>query len=105
MATPAANVRNIDFEALKALRDRHGSVYPRGRVIFRQGDTDPEFFVVLQGAVELSITNKETGTKQVLLVAPAGDFFGEMACFGGTPRSTDAVAAEDNTVLLHFNQE
>jgi CRP-like cAMP-binding protein len=105
MATPAASIRNIDFEALRALRDRHGAVYPKGRVIFRHGDTSPEFYVVLQGSVELSLTDKESGVKQVLHVAPPGDFFGEMSCFGGDPRSATAIANEDNTVLLQFNQE
>src|SRR5262245_60960727 len=105
MASPAENVRNIDFEALRGLRDRHGAVYPKGRVIFRRGDTSPEFYVVLQGSVELSITHAETGAKSVLLVAPPGDFFGEMSCFGGQPRSATAIANEDNTILLQFNQE
>src|SRR2546425_528094 len=105
MASPAENVRNIDFEALRGLRDRHGAAYPKGRVIFRRGDTSPEFYVILQGSVELSITNPETGAKSVLLIAPAGDFFGEMSCFGGQPRSATAIANEDSTVLLHFNQE
>ncbi|HEY3107398.1 MAG TPA: DUF2225 domain-containing protein [Chloroflexota bacterium] len=105
MASPAENVRNIDFEALRGLRDRHGAVYPKGRVIFRRGDTSPEFYVVLQGSVELSITNPETGAKSVLLIAPPGDFFGEMSCFGGQPRSATAIANEDGTVLLQFNQE
>jgi CRP-like cAMP-binding protein len=105
MATPAENVRNIDFEALRSLRDRHGAVYPKGRVIFRRGDTSPEFYVVLQGSVELSITSPESGAKSVLLVAPPGDFFGEMSCFSGAPRSATAIANEDNTVLLQFNQD
>src|SRR5438874_10231913 len=105
MATPAEHVRNIDFEALRGLRDRHGAVYPKGRVIFRRGDTSPEVYVVLQGSVELSITSPETGAKSVLLIAPPGDFFGEMSCFGGAPRSADAIANEDNTVLLRFNQD
>src|SRR5437763_15788032 len=105
MATPAPAIRNIDFEALRALRDRHGAVYPKGRVIFRHGHTSPEFYVVRQGSVELSLTDKDSGVKQVLHIAPPGDFFGEMSCFGGDPRSATAIANEDNTVLLQFNQE
>ena len=105
MAAPAENVRNIDFEALRSLRDRHGAIYPKGRVIFRRGDSSPDFYVVLHGSVELSITNPETGATSVLLIAPPGDFFGEMSCFGGAPRSATAIANEDNTVLLQFNQD
>jgi hypothetical protein len=97
--------RNIDFEALKALRDRHGAVYPRGRVLFREGDTQAEFFVVLAGSVELSLTDRDTGAKKVLFISPVGDFFGEMSCFAGAPRSATATVIEDNTVLLQFNQD
>ena len=32
---PAMAMRNIDFEALRSLRDRHGAGFPRGRVIAR----------------------------------------------------------------------
>lgn len=97
-------LRNIDFEALKSLRDRNGAAFPRGRVIFREGDTSAEFYVILQGAVELSIKDKATGDKTVLHTAQAGAFFGEMSCFGGMPRSATATAAEDS-FLLFFNQD
>jgi CRP-like cAMP-binding protein len=52
--------------------------------------------------VELSIT--EGGYKQVLLVAPPGDFFGEITCFSAVPRSATATANEDDTILLRFDQ-
>jgi hypothetical protein len=97
-------IRNIDFDALKSLRDRHGAAFPRGRVIFKQGDTTAEMYVVLQGSVELFITDANTGARKVVAVAPSGDFFGEMSCFGGQPRSAGAVCREDS-VLLFFNQE
>jgi CRP-like cAMP-binding protein len=95
-------IRDIDFQALNRLQSRHGASYPRGRVIFHKGDLDPIFYVVLRGSVELSIT--EGGYKQVLHVATAGDFFGEISCFAAQPRSATAAAAEDDTVLLQFDQ-
>jgi CRP-like cAMP-binding protein/uncharacterized protein (DUF2225 family) len=97
-------LRNIDFEALRSLRDRHGAAFPRGRVIVREGDTSAEFYVVLQGAVEVSIKDPRTGAKHVLSVLQPGSFFGEMSCFSGLPRSATATAAEDS-VLLFFNQD
>lgn len=97
-------LRNIDFEALRSLRDRHGAAFPRGRVIFREGDTSAEFYVVLQGAVEVSIKDPQTGAKHVLSVLQPGSFFGEMSCFSSLPRSATATAAEDS-VLLFFNQD
>ena len=97
-------MRNIDFEALRSLRDRHGAGFPRGRVICREGDTTSEFYVVLQGSVEVSQKDKATGEKRVLFTVPAGGFFGEMSCFSGLPRSATCIAAEDS-VLLYFNQD
>jgi uncharacterized protein (DUF2225 family)/CRP-like cAMP-binding protein len=97
-------MRNIDFEALRSLRDRHGAAFPRGRVVCREGDTTSEFYVVLQGSVEVSQKDKATGEKRILFTVPAGGFFGEMSCFSGLPRSATCIAAEDS-VLLYFNQD
>jgi CRP-like cAMP-binding protein len=95
-------VRDIDFPALAKLQGRHGVGFAKGQVIFRRGDTDAAFYVVLRGSVELSIT--EGGYKQVLHVAPPGDFFGEISCFASVARSATATANEDDTVLLQFDQ-
>ncbi len=97
-------LRNIDFEALKGLSDRHGAAFPRGRVIFRENDTSGEFYVILQGSVELSLKDPATGQKNILFVVKVGGFFGEMSAFSGMPRSATAVAAEDS-LLLFFNQD
>jgi CRP-like cAMP-binding protein len=96
--------RNIDFEALRGLRDRHGAAFPRGRMICREGDTTAEFYVVLQGSVEVSQRDRITGARRILHTIPAGGFFGEMSCFSGQPRSATCVAAEDSVVLC-FNQD
>jgi hypothetical protein len=98
-------IRNIDFDALNNLRDKHGAIFPRGQLVFRQGDTSSELYVVLQGAVELSITDPKTGAKKVVFNAPKGDFFGEMSCFAAQPRSATATVLEDDTVLLRFTQQ
>jgi CRP-like cAMP-binding protein len=95
-------VRDIDFQSLSRLQNRHGARYSKGQVIFRKGGLDAIFYVVLRGSVELSIT--EGGYKHVLHVAPPGDFFGEISCFAAQPRSATATAAEDDTMLLQFDQ-
>ena len=41
-------IRDLDFESLGSLRTRFGAAYPRGRVIFRQGESSTELFVVLR---------------------------------------------------------
>src|SRR5688500_2665653 len=97
--------RNIDFEALRVLRRRHGATFSRGDVIVREGDRSSEFYVVLQGAVDFTITDRATGAPVVVGSAGVSDFFGEIACFGGAPRTATATAAEDGTVLLYFDRE
>jgi CRP-like cAMP-binding protein len=107
VSSPAVSptpTRNIDFEALRALRDRHGATFPRGRMICREGDTTSQFYVVLQGSVDVSQRDRLTGQRRVLDTIPPGGFFGEMSCFGGSPRSATCVAAED-AVVLSFTQE
>ena len=102
MATDPKAIRNIDMPTVVRLQNKHGVSFQRGQVIFRKGDTDPQFYVVLTGSVELAIT--EGGYKQVLHVAPPGDFFGEISCFAGVARSATATAVEDGTMLLKFDQ-
>jgi CRP/FNR family cyclic AMP-dependent transcriptional regulator len=97
--------RNIDFEALRSLRGRHGATFSRGDVVVREGDRSSEFYVVLQGAVDFTITDRATGAPVVVGSAGVSDFFGEIACFGGLTRTATATAAEDGTVLLFFDRE
>lgn len=91
---------------LRGLSRRHGRVYPRGSVIFTEGETGGEFYVVLSGAVEIA---KETAgpdgrvEHRVLATLGPGAFFGEMGTFTGEPRSATAIAIED-TAVLYFDQ-
>jgi CRP-like cAMP-binding protein len=102
---PRRVVRNIDFETLRSLRARHGAVLARGQVVVREGDTSSEFYVVLQGAVEFTISDRATSQEVVVGRAGPGDFFGEIACFGGLPRTASATAAEEGTMVLFFDRE
>ncbi|MBI2941915.1 MAG: DUF2225 domain-containing protein [Chloroflexi bacterium] len=99
--------RDIDLIALKALRRRYGVVYPKGQVIFREGEASRQFFIVLQGRIEITrqlpdVDGSGPG-RQVLVTLGPGDFFGEMAAFTGEPRSSDAIVVEDAS-LLYFNE-
>jgi CRP-like cAMP-binding protein len=96
-STPAFN--HVDAEALMALHDRHGVVVPRGRVLYRQGETTSELYVVLRGSVQL-VDDAGDGPR---VIGPGG-YFGEYACFGREPRRFTAVVREDDTALLVFTQ-
>jgi CRP-like cAMP-binding protein len=95
-------VRDIDFETLRTLRKAFGMTYPPGYVIFRQDRPGSEFYVILDGEVELVDEGPDGKTETLLTVLRSGDFFGEMAVFRGERRSATARARVQTSVLF-FN--
>jgi CRP/FNR family transcriptional regulator, cyclic AMP receptor protein len=70
-------------------------------VIFEEGSTGRELFVVLDGKVEIA---KVTGdTKTVIVTLGKGEFFGEMAVIDGSSRSATAIAAAPDTRVMRIN--
>ena len=70
-------------------------------VIFEEGSTGRELFVVLDGRVEIA---KLTGAgKTVIVTLGKGEFFGEMAVIDGSSRSATAIAAAPNTRVMRIN--
>ena len=70
-------------------------------VIFEEGSTGRELFVVLDGRVEIA---KLTSTgKTVIVTLGKGEFFGEMAVIDGSSRSATAIAAAPNTRVMRIN--
>ena len=96
-------VRDLDFAALRDLRGRFGAAYPRGRVLFHEGDTSTDFYVVLQGSVDMAIRDPWSREPRLVRTVQAGEFFGEMSCFCDRPRAATAVIRED-AVLLCLSQ-
>jgi len=91
MAEDKAN----EAAALPRFRQR----YRKSQVIFEEGSTGSEMYLIHSGRVLLSVRRNET--KQVpLVVLNPGDFFGEMALVDDSPRSTTASAVEDDTELI-----
>jgi CRP/FNR family transcriptional regulator, cyclic AMP receptor protein len=72
-----------------------------GEVIFEEGSTGRELFVVLGGQVEIA---KVSGaSKTVIVTLGKGEFFGEMAVIDGSSRSATAIAATPNTRVMRIN--
>jgi sigma-B regulation protein RsbU (phosphoserine phosphatase) len=72
--------------------------YSAGQVIFEEGQSGDEMFVVVEGRI--SITNQG---RPINAVVP-GSFFGEMALVDDGPRSGTATASVDSQ-LLPINQD
>ena len=70
-------------------------------VIFAEGSTGRELFVVLDGEVEIV---KLTGaSKTSIIKLGKGEFFGEMAVIDGSSRSATAIASAPNTRVMRIN--
>ena len=72
-----------------------------GDVIFEEGSTGRELFVVLEGKVDIAKING--ASKTVIVTLGKGEFFGEMAVIDGSSRSATAIAAAPNTRVMRIN--
>jgi uncharacterized membrane protein len=89
---------SLTDDDLTALSQRVESVdYEVGEVIFRQGDEGSSLFVIEDGAVEISYG--EGRARVVLATLFAGQYFGELSLFDGSPRSATATAAKRSRLV------
>lgn len=70
-------------------------------VIFEEGSTGRELFVVLDGEVE--IAKIDGARKTSIIKLGKGEFFGEMAVIDGSARSATAIASAPNTRVMRIN--
>jgi CRP/FNR family transcriptional regulator len=76
--------------------------YPRGTVIFREGDASAAVFVLCSGKVKVSATSKE-GRTMILRIADSGDVLGLSSAFTGSEYEVTAEALEPCRVrVLHL---
>ena len=75
--------------------------YDVADVIFEEGSTGRELYVVLEGQIDIV---KITGaTKTTIVTLGKGEFFGEMAVIDGSARSATAIAAAPKTRVMRIN--
>ena len=72
-----------------------------GAVIFEEGSTGRELFVVLDGRID--IVKLDGAAKTLIVTLGKGEFFGEMAVIDGSARSATAIAAAPNTRVMRIN--
>jgi len=70
-------------------------------VIFEEGSTGRELYVVLDGKID--IVKDNSGVRTTIVTLGKGEFFGEMAVIDGSARSATAVAAAPNTKVMRIN--
>jgi CRP/FNR family cyclic AMP-dependent transcriptional regulator len=75
--------------------------YDVGNVIFEEGSTGRELYVVLDGKIDIV---KDSGaTRMTIVTLGKGEFFGEMAVIDGSSRSATAIAAAPKTKVMRIN--
>ncbi len=80
------------------LFSKFGRYFPAGTSLFEEGEPCTGMFVIQKGKVRLF---RRVGEKEITIdVLEEGDFFGEMACLIGHPRSLNAVVEEDSRILV-----
>jgi CRP/FNR family transcriptional regulator, cyclic AMP receptor protein len=83
-------------EILKLASERR---FRRGQTIFQRGDNGSSLMAVLRGRVRISSISGD-GKEVTLNVISPGEIFGEIALLDGEPRSADASAIEETTLLV-----
>jgi len=77
---------------------KYGQRFPAGTVLFEEGQACTGMFIIQRGKVRLF---KRVGAKEVTIdTLGEGDFFGEMACLIGKPRSISAIVEQDSEILV-----
>jgi CRP-like cAMP-binding protein len=88
-----AHVRNQFFNKAVA------KSFHSGELIFSKGDEGSFFGAIMSGRVRMVLASHEGKTLFTTMV-DAGEVFGETAMLDGLPRTVDAVAETDTTVLI-----
>jgi len=84
--------------AEETLFQRFGKEFPKGSVLFNEGEPGKEMFVIQSGRV--AITKQVRDVEKVLAVLGPGEFFGEMAIISNKPRNASANVQEDAKLLV-----
>jgi ATP-binding cassette subfamily B protein len=86
-------------QALEALADRASrESVPAGTVVIREGEAPDDFFVVLDGVLDVSSIG-ESGEQRELGALATGDHFGEIGLLEELPRTATVVATTDSSLL------
>lgn len=77
---------------------KFGKNFPKGAVLFRDGERSKEMYVIHNGKVK--ITKQIGDAEKTLAVFGPGEFLGEMATLLDKPRSATAEVVEDSLLIV-----
>jgi len=76
--------------------------FSKGEHIIQSGEKEQRMYIIIKGEVEISIT--EDMKKIILAKLQKNDFFGEISLYNKTPRSADAIALTNTSVICLDNK-
>jgi CRP/FNR family transcriptional regulator, cyclic AMP receptor protein len=98
---PRAKPLAFDAESFFSSADaaRHVATYPRGKIVFSQGQASDTVLYIQKGSIKISVLSR-TGKEAVVAMLGPGDFFGEGALTGQSVRIGTATATTLTSVLV-----
>jgi CRP-like cAMP-binding protein len=95
----------LDDESLEKISQIVSSKhYEKGAMILLEEDSGNNLYLIKEGRVKVTRINSD-GDEVILTILGEGEFFGEMAIFGGTTRSANVTALEASEVLILTRQD
>jgi CRP/FNR family cyclic AMP-dependent transcriptional regulator len=90
----------LDDAEIEALREvARNKTFPKGTMLFSEGDESDNFYVICSGKVNVG-KNDEEGREIILTMLGPGEYFGEMALMDGEPRSAFVMTKEATELLV-----
>jgi len=80
------------------LFNKFGREFPKGTVLFREGESGKEMYVIQTGMI--AISKQVRDVEKTLATLGPGEFFGEMAIISNKPRTATATVAEPARCLV-----
>jgi sulfate permease, SulP family len=97
-----STLTSAESEAIE--RHTRRETFPRGKIIFREGDPGKEFFIVTKGRASAYLKQINGGDIRLATFAP-GTVFGELAALDAGPRSASVVADDDVICYVLSDQQ
>jgi CRP-like cAMP-binding protein len=93
-----------DASAATLRASMSGVKLSRGQILFKEGDTGDQLFVVVDGKLKLGTISND-GRENLLSILGPGDMFGELSLFDPGPRTATATAVVDSKLLALSNDQ